>query len=55
MVSLFSDLVFPFVLFVSALFLLVYRFKKERSRLILFVFFVVVCFARMFIFRGGLL
>lgn len=39
----------PFLLFVLAVFLLCYHFRQERSRLYLFVLFIVGCFARLLV------
>ena len=38
-----------FILFLSAIFILCYRFKKEHYRVFLIIFFVVLCIVRWFI------
>lgn len=47
--GLIVDYLLPFVLFMSALFILCYRFRKENHRLYLIVFFVVSCVVRWFV------
>ena len=36
----------PFLLFLAAIFILLYHFKHDRSRLILIVLFIIFCFIR---------
>ena len=41
------DYILPFLLFLSAIFILCYRFKKEHCRVFFIIFFVVVCIVRL--------
>ena len=43
------DYLLTFLLFLAAIFILCYRFKKEGSRAFLIVLFVVGCFVRLFV------
>lgn len=47
--GLIADYLLPFVLFMSALFILCYRFRKENYRLYLISLFVVLCVVRWFV------
>ena len=41
------DYLFTFLLFLAALFILCYRFRKEGVRTLLIILFVVGCFVRL--------
>ena len=43
------DYLLTFLLFLAAVFILCYRFKREGLRVVLIVLFVVGCFVRLFV------
>ena len=43
------DYIFTFILFLLAIFILCYRFKKEGLRVLLIILFVVLCIVRLFV------